>query len=184
MQIGTKSLLFGAHQLIIHPVFVAIAWWKLYGFPWDPRLWFAFFLHDIGYWGKPNMDGREGSTHPALGAAIVGWLFEGNRLVLQKYPYHVSWYYFCLYHSRFLAVKDCILPSRLCFADKLAITFEPWWFYLPRVILSGEIKEYMGLTHTKYKDNKGILTTTKRIWFRSVCKYLKGWVKENNHENV
>lgn len=35
MKIGTKSVLYGAHCFIIHPWFVALAWWKLYGFPWD-----------------------------------------------------------------------------------------------------------------------------------------------------
>lgn len=76
MNIGTKSVLFGAHQFLIHPLFVALAWWRLYGFPWDPRLWVAFFVHDLGYWGKPNMDGEEGEQHPMLGARIMGWLFD------------------------------------------------------------------------------------------------------------
>ena len=52
MKIGTKSLLFGAHNIIIHPVLVFIAWWRLYGFPFDPRLWIAFLVHDWGYFGK------------------------------------------------------------------------------------------------------------------------------------
>lgn len=51
MKTGTKSVLFGAHCFFIHPLFVALAWWKLFGFPWDPRLWVAFFVHDLGYWG-------------------------------------------------------------------------------------------------------------------------------------
>jgi hypothetical protein len=76
MTIGTKSVLLGAHQFIIHPFFVLIAWIKLYGFPVDPRLWFAFFLHDIGYIGKSNMDGKEGESHPETGAAIMGELAE------------------------------------------------------------------------------------------------------------
>lgn len=29
MKIGTKSLLFGAHQFAIHPLFLFIAWWEL-----------------------------------------------------------------------------------------------------------------------------------------------------------
>ena len=33
MTIGTKSVLFGAHQCLIHPWFVAYGWWTLYGFP-------------------------------------------------------------------------------------------------------------------------------------------------------
>ena len=63
MRIGTKSILFGAHCFFLHPWFVALGWWKLYGFPFDPRLWVAFAVHDFGYIGKPNMDGKEGETH-------------------------------------------------------------------------------------------------------------------------
>lgn len=76
MRIGTRSVLFGAHQFILHPIFVFIAWWMLYGFPRDPRLWVAFIVHDLGYLGKPNMDGPEGETHPELGARIMRWLFD------------------------------------------------------------------------------------------------------------
>lgn len=78
MKMGTKSVLFGAHQFMIHPWFVAAAWAKLYGWRQltDPRLWLAFFLHDLGYWGMPNMDGPEGEWHPAWGAGIMGWLFD------------------------------------------------------------------------------------------------------------
>src|SRR5437868_6582638 len=56
MRVGTKSVLFGAHCFGIHFLFIALAWWKLYGFPWDPRLWLAFYLHDVGYLQKPYMD--------------------------------------------------------------------------------------------------------------------------------
>jgi|WetSurMetagenome_2_1015567.scaffolds.fasta_scaffold00003_170 hypothetical protein len=79
MKIGTKSILFGAHCFLIHPLFVLLAWWKLYGFPWDPRLWIAFFVHDLGYWGKPNMDGPEGETHPDLGAKIMSVFDRGIK---------------------------------------------------------------------------------------------------------
>ena len=76
MNVGTKSLLFGVHQFALHPILVAMAWWKLYGFPWDPRLWVAFVVHDWGYWGKPNMDGPARDTHPELGASIMAFLFD------------------------------------------------------------------------------------------------------------
>lgn len=75
--VGTRSVLYGAHCWFLHPWFVAWAWWKLYGFPWDPRLWVAFFVHDLGYVGKPNMDGPEGEEHPRLGARIMAALFDG-----------------------------------------------------------------------------------------------------------
>jgi hypothetical protein len=71
MKVGTKSILFGAHCFLIHPIFVFIAWCQLYGFPYDPRIWIAFFVHDLGYWGKPNMDGPEGEKHVELGAKIM-----------------------------------------------------------------------------------------------------------------
>ena len=51
MTVGTKSVLFGAHCFLIHGFFVARGWWTLWGFPWDPRLWTAFFVHDLGYLG-------------------------------------------------------------------------------------------------------------------------------------
>lgn len=76
VNIGTRSVLFGAHCFFLHPWFVAQAWRQLYGFPWDPRLWIAFFVHDLGYWGKPNMDGEEGELHPMWGAQVMGFLFD------------------------------------------------------------------------------------------------------------
>lgn len=77
MKTGTKSILYGAHCFLLHPIFVAVAWVKLYGWTWDPRIWVSFFVHDLGYWGKPNMDGTEGETHPELGARIMHFLFDG-----------------------------------------------------------------------------------------------------------
>ena len=72
MRVGTKSILFGVHNFLVHTPLVGIAWWRLYGFPRDPRLWFAFLLHDIGYFGKRSMEGPEGERHVELGARIMG----------------------------------------------------------------------------------------------------------------
>jgi hypothetical protein len=71
MRIGTKSVLFGAHACWLHPWFVAWAWWRLYGRPRGWRLWLSFFVHDLGYWGKPNMDGDEGESHPEWAARFM-----------------------------------------------------------------------------------------------------------------
>jgi hypothetical protein len=76
VKIGTRSVLFGAHCWLLHPWFVFAAWRKLYGFPWDPRLWVAFFVHDLGYIGKPNMDGPEGERHVEFGAWLMRRLFD------------------------------------------------------------------------------------------------------------
>ncbi len=171
MKIGTKSVLFGAHAFFLHPWFVAAAWWRLYGFPFDPRLWVAFFVHDIGYLGKPNMDGLEGESHPEIGARIMGALFDRKpyascdeclaltvdrewkyRLVSGGWPTCPScmskrtyWHDFSLYHSRFLAKQRGAQPSRLCVADKFALCLTPAWLYLPMVRATGEIREYMKL---------------------------------------
>lgn len=131
MKIGTRSVLYGVHAPFIHGLFVALAWWRMFGFPWDPRLWVAFFVHDLGYWGCADMDWTEGERHPELGAAIMRWLF-GNE-----------WGDFCLLHSRSYAKLAGRDPSKLAAADKLAWDVEPWWLYLPRAWATGELREYM-----------------------------------------
>jgi hypothetical protein len=75
MTVGTKSVIGGAHCFLVHPFFTLLGWARLFGFPWDPRIWFACFLHDIGYLGRPNMDGDAGEEHVILGALIMGALF-------------------------------------------------------------------------------------------------------------
>lgn len=163
MKIGTKSILFGVHQFSIHPWIVAFAWWNLYGFPFDPRLWVAFFVHDIGYFGKPNMDGSEGETHVEAGSLLMGLLF-GKR-----------WSDFTLLHSRFYAKKLNRPFSRLCVADKLAIALTPQWLYLFQANLTGEINEYM--------FGKGARTPagarSQREWLTAIQVYCKAWAYEH-----
>ena len=131
LTVGTKSFLYGAHQFIIHPFMVAAAWRKLYGTPWHPMLWICFFLHDVGYIGKPNIDGPAGSLHPAAGAKVAGWL-GGEK-----------WYAFCAGHSRTFARIAGVPVSRLCAADKLAMILEPKWLYMARAKATGEVLEYV-----------------------------------------
>src|SRR5688572_14675463 len=71
MNVGTKSLLFGVHQFLWHPLTVWLAYVRLYGRL--PNWWqcIAIFCHDLGYWGRPNMDGKEGKQHPYGGAFIA-----------------------------------------------------------------------------------------------------------------
>lgn len=167
MRIGTKSVLFGAHCFFLHPWFVAAAWWKLYGFPLDPRLWVAFFVHDIGYLGKPNMDGPEGETHVELGAKIMAFLFGDE------------WGDFSRYHSRYYAKRNGESPSRLCFADKLSFPFTPRWIYLPLVTATGEINEYL---KNAQKADSGHWKPTgfdKKLWHSQLCEYMTKWVQEH-----
>lgn len=176
MKVGTKSVLFGAHCFFIHPFFVAWAWWRLYGFPWDPRLWVAFFVHDLGYIGKPNMDGPEGEEHVLLGAKIMHWLFD--RSLDGTWEGYYKWRNFTLYHSRFYAKKDGAHFSKLCVADKYSIVLEPAWLYLPRVNWSGEIDEYLKLSRVKYESMR-LDTTSQRKWKADMSDYLRKWVEEH-----
>lgn len=167
MKIGTKSVLFGAHCFFLHPWFVAAGWWKLYGFPLDPRLWVAFFVHDLGYLGKPNMDGPEGERHVEFGARIMAFLF-GEK-----------WGDFSLYHSRYYAKKNGASPSRLCFADKLSFPLTPRWLYLPMVTATGEINEYL---KNAQKSDSGHWKPTgydKKHWHTQLCEYITKWVAEH-----
>lgn len=185
MKIGTKSVLYGAHCFLIHPWFAAFAWWKLYGFrdvadPYlgtvslrDWRLWLAFIVHDLGYWGCPNMDGPEGELHPTWGADVM-------------HRFGAAWFNFCFFHSRFLAKRHGRPYSMLCVADKLAVSFEPAWLYLPRAIASGEILEYMR-DGEKGADGEGKYRgephaakyRNRRDWFRRTTQYMREWAYEH-----
>jgi hypothetical protein len=176
MKVGTKSLLFGVHQFIIHPIFVFIAWWKLYGFPSDPRLWVAFIVHDWGYWGKSNMNGKdEGETHPELGARIMHKLFDKDYNIEGTIIPDNSWYYFTLYHSRYYAKNDLHPISKLCVADKYVFCIQPKWMYIPLAILSGDIYEYMD----ENIDRHELRHTIKSHWFDHVYEDMTNWVNEH-----
>lgn len=180
MKVGTKSILFGVHCFAIHPVMIFIAWWRLYGFPFDPRLWVAFFVHDLGYWGQPNMDGPEGESHPYFGGKIMARLF-GN-----------DWYWFTILHSRYLAKRLQLKPSKLCIADKLVIAIEPSWLYLPRAILTGEINDYFeqaakcdpwsnrdpAMRAALISVKRGGMTRNAWQWHQGIKAYMRLWVEK------
>lgn len=188
MKMGTKSLLFGAHQFLIHPLFVALAWWKLYGFPKDWRLWVAFYLHDIGYFGCEKMDDEKGEEHPITGAALVsaicdrgadpncpccrGTIIHSNADEEWKcedcYQREYHWLKFTLYHSRFLAKRNGAQFSKLCVADKYAFCLTPAWLYVPMTMATGEIWEYMGTCSSSVYN--------PWQWHSDLKAYLKAWV--------
>jgi hypothetical protein len=189
MTTGTKSVLFGAHCFFLHPWFVALGWWRLYGFPFDPRLWVAFVVHDLGYIGKPNMDGPEGETHPLLAARLMTRWFD--RYVAasteSNLPALGAWGFFALCHSRYYAKSLGMQPSRLCMADKLAIALTPGWLYLPMVRATGEIREYMA--HAKHRivgninitdeEKARVVSASEREWYSGVQSYCRRWAYEH-----
>lgn len=201
MKLGTKSLLFGVHAFWLHPFFVALAWWKLFGFRrvdigserisitpggrgfplytglWDWRLWLAFFVHDLGYWGCAAMDDADGERHPEFGGTLMGQATFGDGPIAR-----VAWEFFVRYHSRFFAKQEGAALSPLAYADKLSIAMTPAWVYLPLANLTGEIREYMSAAANgpsgKYAG-EGKIITTQRAWLRSCQDFCRAWVEEH-----
>lgn len=167
---GTKSLLFGVHQFIWHPITVLIAWKKIYQ-SWPTwRELICIIIHDWGYWGQEHMDDVEGEKHPELAAHIAMHLFEDQ------------WYsWFCLYHSRHYARYFGMEPSPLCWADKLSIIYDPWWLYLPRAWMSGELFEYR-----EAAASAGLcpITATHREWYAWIREKFLTLAKEKRADAV
>jgi hypothetical protein len=157
MSMGTKSVLFGAHCFLLHPLFVAIAWTRVYGLPRDWRLLPRFFVHDLGYAGKRNMDGPEGEEHVHFGAAIM------RRLCGRK------WEEFTRSHSRYWAKKTGRPYSRLCVADKLAFVLTPLWLYIPMTRWTGELAEYMrrAVLARRHSESRALGSTVSPVWRRA-----------------
>jgi hypothetical protein len=175
VNIGTRSVLYGAHCAIVHPWFLAVACWKLHGFPWDLRLWATFWLHDIGYLSKLDMDGSDGETHVELGARIMA-LFFGE-----------SWGAFTATHSRYWAKRTGRQFSRLCLADKLAFVLTPAWLYLPMAKATGELSEYMlrakerqaGSEHFTTLESARLNSEDAREWLTGLKSYTRRWIEEH-----
>lgn len=137
-----------------HPLTVAFAWRRLYG-KWPNRYeWCAIFCHDLGYWGCPNMDGREGREHPVKGAKLAGNLARWVNKIFGPHwfdkasghnsvnHHQIETAMLSLGHSREYAKLSKFPPSKLCWADKFCCFYDPTWFYLLRAHLSGEIYEF------------------------------------------
>lgn len=176
MKIGSKSLLFGAHQFALHPLFLALVWRKLYGsFPRDPRIWLAFVVHDWGYWGCPNMDGEEGKYHPWRAARwFAKWLDAGKfeRIHGLTVDCLGAWGKFCLLHSRSIARRYHEPVSDLCAPDKVAAFLMPRWLYIKLTGWTGELEEYMAEADTQAGRDAGISIESPEAWFDSVKAYL------------
>lgn len=171
MKIGTKSLLFGVHQFLIHPIMVLWAWWIIYRkFPKLYELC-AIITHDWGYWGLAKMDDKEGQKHPEI--MNRWWIKQG----------HTNFYFNVagevLGHSGFYHEKFGVELSPLYKADKLAIALCPRWIYLLLGNLSGEIHEYMEIAKNN-KDGKCLDTATQTRWLlelqaHMIMRGLKGY---------
>lgn len=158
MRVGTKSVLFGVHQCLWHPITVILAWRHIYGTYPSWRMLICIIVHDLGYVGCSTIDGEDGERHVELGARIAGWLF-GSR-----YRDEV------LFHSRHYARNAQRDPSDLCWADKASVLFDPAWFYLLRARLSGELSEYRGNAAAYVSMEEEDITWF--LWYQSRVKKL------------
>ncbi len=174
MRVGTKSVIFGVHAILVHPFFVAYAWSRLFGFPWDPRLWLAFVVHDVGYLGKSNMEGPEGQQHVVLGGRIMGWFFGPK------------WQGFTLCHSRHWAESVGKGYSKLCLADKLAFVLTPARLYIPMARFSGELREYMRVSSERQLGGRVsnfelslLKSRDPRVWLEGLKLYTRRWIEQH-----
>lgn len=149
MKIGTRSLLYGTHQFLWHPWTVALAYRRLYRKWPDLFGWVDIFVHDLGYWGCADIDGKQGKKHPRRGADLAS---KFTYWFLTRIRGRVHWgaamdasdqWFRTLLHSSSLARELGLEPSDLCWADKYSIFCEWEWFYLLRTTLSGEIDEFV-----------------------------------------
>ena len=149
MKIGTKSLLFGVHQFMLHPALVLLAWLVYY--KRFPRLFqlCAIVTHDWGYWGCSNMDGNEGSNHPLRAGKMWRYSKFGRKVMWEIYG-----------HSGSFASVNNFPLSKLFKADKLSMIFLSCFVYLILSSLSGEIIEFM-----KISGYKKFRTQDKIHWF-------------------
>ena len=188
MKIGTKTLLFGCHQFVLHPIYTYVAWRKLYGnFPSLGET-VAIVIHDWGYFGKLNLDGKEGERHPEWANNIFERL---GHFVRDNINFDFGVYFYelgnlCLYHSRFYAKKFEQEPSKLCWADKYGTILYSKYLWSFLATISGELKEYM--TNDKYEIYyKGAENDGTFLWFTEYVKFMMPMIKTEvskiNNEN-
>ena len=183
MKIGTKSLLFGAHQFILHPIFTFFGWIRCYGFDSKGYKWWklliCFIIHDWGYYGCDNMDGKEGERHPKWAAMKVWKYLDSVNIELAvlmaigpdrdfSLLYKRKYYDLCLHHSRFLAKNNKGTPSKLCWADKAGTALMPTWLWILLCTLTGELEEYTSVI--KYKEKLKIVGELSSTEFFNIYK--------------
>lgn len=171
--VGTKSVLWGVHQFIWHPITVLIAWKKVHR-TW-PNWWqlLAIIFHDSpGYIGCKEMDGPDGLEHPYAGAR---WAARIAGILSEEAAFKT--YFLSLYHSSNFAKLHGAPPSDLYLPDKVSILVEPRWFYMLRARLSGELEEFV--TREALKQNR---TFTDSEWLDHYRQAIQE--KLNRHHTI
>lgn len=173
MRAGTKTVLFGTHQFILHPIFVFAAWLiRYHSFPKLHQL-LAIAVHDLGLLGRKDVDGTDGERHPQIVHDILEHI--GNFLSLRGLSRISVFFYSAaaevIGHSRFYVINSNgkYNLSMLFQADKLGSALYPSWLYIPLGLLSGEIREYQARADDgKYKSGGQFGRTDVLTWFLDV----------------
>lgn len=138
---GTKSLLFGCHQFLMHPLCVLWAWHKLYG-RW-PKLGqiICIFLHDVGHLGKNYLTDPElKKIHWRMGAEIARKLLGEDA------------YWFTRWHSK-SSNGDTWQPTELFWADKYSRLVAPLWFRQVSCLVEGFTRSQQRQWLDKMREN-------------------------------
>ncbi len=168
MKIGPKSVLFGVHQFVWHPVTVALAWKRVH------RRWpnwkelIAIAMHDLGYIGCSDMDGESGSVHPSR-SCLLWWTAAYRIAKLIPSKHQAAFDAIASDISDLIeghSGKHCkdlgLIPSDLYLPDKVSVLYDPDWFYLLRSWLTGEIHEYVGNSPVSKRDGETYFIATRR----------------------
>ena len=155
MTLGTKTVLFGFHQFLIHPIIVTIAWIRLYKSLPTFKEFICICLHDIGYIGKNDIKGEEGDRHPELGARIA------NRLLGPKYRD------FILGHSTYYIYRHRVKRSKLLSADKFIFVNMSLTFFKIMTTLSGEFTYYRNQRNSRQVCDE---SESDKVWFDKIKK--------------
>lgn len=172
MKEGTKSVLFGCHNPVMHGLAVLRAWKQEYGS--RPEWWqvIGIFLHDIGVWGRQYLSDDEAKKgHWILGAwnTLYLVLWVGQTIFRESYKdANRRATYAWLFVAGHCPKESGWPESKLARPDKRSWLVAPmWWLWLNYYI------EWHG---------KGIGVTPPPEWRRLVAENLKRKKPLGNHE--
>lgn len=163
MKEGTKSVLFGCHNPLMHGIWVLMAW-RLEYRSW-PQWWevIGIFLHDVGVWGRQYLSDDEAKIgHWQLGAGVSSYLV-----------YVLSGDVALAYSTEIFIAGHCPEEShrpesKLARADKRSWLIAPsWWLWC----------NYFVEWH-----NSGHRVTPPPVWRKLVAENLKKERPIGNHE--
>jgi len=123
---GTRSLFFGCHQFLLHPLWVIIAWRLEY--KTFPKWWeiICIFLHDIGICQRQYLsDDRAKVGHWRLGSDLSGEIV--GRLTNWRGE---MWYKAVCLCAGHCPEESTFSESKLSRADKRSWLVAPmWWLW-------------------------------------------------------